>query len=552
MKLYKPRNQVSKYYSFLFTLPKLSALSAFFAASILLTVIWLQRGSLLYVANALALQLTLLIYTRLNRESAFHKLSRRIGLGLVVFLYSLAIGLVTGKWYLGVGASSSIIYAVVLGIDGTRAPRYLVGLSPALITSITWIIAAGNARQALYCALISAAFGLMDAAIYLYLSRRKVGDYPSTEWGTLFLKNWLDKRRDIERAFESISEPAIVKPRIFGLGDLYLVYTDIHYGPFANVGSGDFPEILSSAFSKRGLRAICLHGFGSHDRDLASSGESLKLAEKVLASLGEPGWEPLKLKCVRALSESGYSILLLAFDRAAIAFVSRPGKGIDDPPYYVQARAEGVLGGRGIDPILIDSHNWELGAGREEGAPPGLAEAIAGEIAKCQDEAPGEVLYRYECFVSSSPGLIKGEGCVIEIRKAGSGEGAVLVYLRGNNITPGARDEILGAVRRACGDLPAEVFTNDEHTETGTLASFVYIPIHPTPALLESIEEACRALAAKPYSAGLYYKKLEAEARVLGRGSEELKELLRKSFAESFILLTTYAFVIPWLLALLL
>lgn len=547
MKLYKPRNQVSRYYNFLFALPRPSTLLAFFSVSLLLSVMWLRRGSLPYVASALALQLTLFLYAHLNRESAFHKLSRRVGLGLAAFIYSISLGLATGKWHLGVGASSSIVYVAVLGIDGTRAARYLVGLSPALITSFIWLAATGDYIPALYCVAISAAFGAMDAAIYLYLSRRKVGGYPSTEWGTLFLKNWLDKRRDIEKAFELISEPVIVRPRLFKLGDLYLVYTDIHYGPFSNVGSGDFPEIIASGFAERGMRAVCLHGFGSHDRDLATSEQSRRLAERILASLEEPGWEPLKLKCAKAFSWSGYSVLLLGLEGAAMAFVSRPGAGIDDPPYYLQTRIEDMLNGRG-DAVLIDSHNWELILDHNEGAPPELAGAIASEISKCWDEAPGEVMYKYECFESDSPGLIKGEGCVIEIRKEGSGEGVVLIYLRGNNITPGARDEIVGAVKGVYGNILAEVFTNDEHTETGTLASFVYIPIHPTPTLLSSVERACRALINRPYDRGLYYRRLEAGARILGKGSDELKELLRKSFAESFILLITYAFVIPWLL----
>ncbi|MCY0868235.1 MAG: DUF2070 family protein [Desulfurococcus sp.] len=554
MKLYKPRTSVSKYYTVLFTLPHWRTLAALLVVLSTVLLILQGAGATPLLVNSIMLVIVLRIYGLLYPSTVFYKLKRILGLTLVVLLYTLLYDVVTKDWILAVTASSTLVIAVLQGLDGTRWWRYIIAVSPAF-TSIA--ISSLVVEEPLGLAVSRASillllFIVLDYVIYLVLSRHRVNSFSAPDLGTLYLQNWLDRKKDIERVFEALSTYEIVHPQAIYLDDLVVVYTDLHYGPFSNTGSSELPGELKKLLGRLGYTAITLHGYGFHDRNLASSRYLAEYLKRVQSMILDAGRVRLQYHgALRLSGEDNWEILMLVFDKLILAFTSRPGRGIDDPPYYVYMRFNATVKRMGLgNLILVDSHNWEKEVEHDIRALENLLEEALNQALELKKLPPVEVLSRYVCFKSKSPGLIEGDACLLEI--AGEGRGrVVLLYLRGNNMKPGLRDQLVKILRELTGADYVEVFTNDEHSETGTRATLTYVPVHESPELLRDLEEAVRELVSKPYMRGAFYSSMRFDAKVMGYSARVLEDLLKETYIESTVLLLSYAFLLPlvaWML----
>lgn len=555
MRLYRPNTAIGRYYSVLFSLPHWEILAVVFIVIAAAALISLGVNALPFLLNSLIVIVVLEAYRVLYPYTVFHKLKRIMGLSLTTLIYALIYNLVLRDWVLAVAASSTIVIAVLQGLDGTKWWRYIVAALPAgaSIAISLWLTAPVTLRGELSRAIILLLlFSLADFIIYLAMGRHRINGYRAPDLGTLFLQNWLERRKNIEEVFDKLSTHENVHPRIVFLGDLAVVYTDLHYGPFSNTGSSELPGELSSLLSKLGYTAVTLHGFGSHDRNLASSrylGEYLK---KIYTTVMDAEREELRYHgALRLRGDDGWETLTLVFDRLSIVFVSRPGKGIDDIPYNLHLHYNVVARKKGLgDVVFIDSHNWEK---QEEFHIDALAELIEETVNKAlelkKSRPSVEVLSRYKCIKTNAPGLINGDSCIIEVTGEGR-ERVILLYLRGNNMEPGLRDRLVEALRGITGADHVEVFTNDEHSETGIRSSLAYVPVHESPELVRDILEATRGLMTEPYERGAQYSSSRFDIKVMGYTASLLEKLLKDTYLEATVLLVSYAFILPLLLGL--
>lgn len=552
VKIYKPKAVVSRYYFLLFSLPKWQILVSLLVLASIIQLLILGSNAIPIVLNGVLVAIVYSLYSRLSEKSVFYKFKRVVGLSLAVVIYSALYTFFIRDILIPLVSSSTLLIVVTLGLDGTSTGRYLVASSPVIATLVLLCVMGYLKTVDIFLGL-SFIFLLIitDYLIYRFMSRRKVHSLSLPDIGTMFLQNWLDRRLTIEHAFEEMGEVKSVHPRVLQMGDLLLVYTDVHYGPFSNVGSSILPVVLQESLRKIGFsNVLTLHGLGSHDRNIVSSSHRASYVDKIIDLLINRERMALRYQGSFLARNNEWRVMGLVFDKISLLIVSRNKRGIDDLPYSIQEEYELKAKSIGLpDLVILDSHNWELD---DKPNLNGLRALLDESLVKIKEisSRPGvDVLYKYQCFHTSAPGLVDGYGCIICITGEGREE-ACLVYLRGNNMKPGVRDYIVERAKHLGTEL-IEVITNDEHTETGTRSRIIYTPVHDSPELLETIEKVSRDLANRPYNRGAWLYNTRLDVKLMGDSIELLKKELPGSVKESAILLLTYVFASPIILSIL-
>lgn len=549
-RVYKPKLEVSRYYMVLFTLPKWQYLAVALMLLGVVLIVSLKESSYPLLLNSLLVFITLSMYSRLYKETVFYKFKRRVGMALAVLVYTAVFTFLTGKSIVALVSSTTLLIVVVLGLDGTAVPRYFVAITPPLLViSLFNALGLYSVNELVKGFLSVFALMLLDAAIYAFMSRRKINGHALPDLGTLFLRNWLDKKTEIESVFEDIGEYQYVNPAILELGDLAVVYTDVHYGPFSNVGSSKLPEILGEAFRKIGFKhVIALHGLGSHDRNIVSLRYVSDYVEQLKKTYLSGEKSELKYHGAFTVENGEWRLLGVVFDKLTLIFVSRPVKGIDDLPYDIQLDTNLKAKARGLgEVIVLDSHNWELQGELDAESLVQLIERALAEVEALRRREPVDTHYKYTCFEARALGLVKGESCIVCF-SGEKREEACIVYLRGNNMKPGVRDLLLQGLEALKTNL-VEVITNDEHSETGTRAYIAYIPVHESQELLEAVKKASENLATAPSQRGVYVYTCRLNLKLLGESMSIIKKHLKGSVRESAVLILTYVFLTPLVLA---
>lgn len=540
MSTYKPKTSVSKYYSILFTLPNPVLL---IVIGILFNIVlfFLDPAYMVYAEYYVALFAVLYVYTRIT-DSVLRPVKRIAGLGLISEIYALITGLF--DWRVGLVSAVAMNTIVILGIDGTCWWRYIVPMVPSLLVLL--INSSLNSIFILFIAFVI----VLDAVFYLVMGIHKIKKYRSPDIGTMYLKNYLARRNDIEKMFEDLGEDSIVKPRLLISRDTAIIYTDLHYGPFSNIGSSMLPTLITEKLRHVFEKIIVLHGMGSHDRNLVSYNRAIAYVEKL--------YECLK-KCTRSnqyyygsfrlKGRDGWDILGIVFSDISLLFISRD-KGIDDLPYSLQldysSRAEKL--GLG-DLLLIDCHNHELET--EDMDIDALKELLDKSLDKIKElkekHHPHEVWMKAYTIKTNTPGVIGGRLTAFQI--ISGNDTVTIIYIPGNNMQPGLREKIKTIAKTKHGIKGGiEVLTNDEHAETGTRSFATYIPVLDTEELLTDVETLINKLVSeKPYS-GLTYATTYIRTRIMGKSAKELLELLKKSFPLSATLIISYIVIVPLLL----
>ena len=554
--IYKPRSVVGRYYALLFSLPKWQYLVGFFLLTYIVLISLYREYSYPYVISSIIVFIALRIYTKFNRESVFNNLKRCLGLVLVMLVYSILYTIITKNMVIAIVSSTSLFIIALLGLDGTSVSRYFM-------VSVTMLTILVSLYLLNYISLGSLYLGIallfiiiiLDIAIYMFMSRRRIDKYSLPDIGTLYLRNWLDKKTEIEKIFEESGIELPVNPRILEFNDVLVMYTDVHYGPFSNIGSSNLPELLIEHFNKLGFKnTITLHGLGGHSRNIVSSRYVREYIDKLTEMYLTTTRTPLLYHGAFTVNRDEWRILGIVFNRITLLFTSRPGIGIDDLPHEIQLEYEIKARDMGIgDIIIIDSHNWELfdEIGKEHLEKLKTTLDIALEKAKkIREREPVEVYSRFACKEAYSPGLIGNRVCILCISGADREE-ACIVYLRGNNMKPGVRDIILKEASLN-GVSYIEVITNDEHSETGTRARAVYIPIHESPELLNAIKEITISIDRSPPGKKAWLYNTRFNLKLMGQIVTELERHIKESIVETFVLLLLYVFVTPIIISLIL
>lgn len=532
-----------KYYSMLFALPRASTLLVVLILVIFISILLFRNNSVVFLSY-IGLSLAILTIYAYFSDSVFYSVKRIVGLVAISSIYALVIGFFT-NYLVGIISSAAILIVAILGLDGTSVYRYLVAVSPiiALVILMAFLGYEINYYKALFA---TAVIAILDYIVYMYLSRYKIGNYPSTKLGTLFLANWLEGRRDLEKVFEKIGKDTIINPVILKNRHLALIYTDIHYGPFNNLGSSMFPEMLDKVLRRENIIPIVLHGSGSHERDLVSYNYSIDLLNAIYKLIRSNGIEQKYYGVFQLHGNDDWVLTCLVFSSVSLIFVSRPYGGIDDLPYSIQELVDKYSTELGIGKVLvIDSHNWEKTREYNIAELEKLVKKTLEKIAEVRKGVGIIPLIRTTEVKVKSPGVIGDRVTVLEI----SGEGKprfVLLYFRANNIAPGLRNTLINAAKSVLGEnVIIEVITNDEHSETGIKPRVTYVPVQPAKTLLSAVKELLERLSESRVSTGIEAVLCGIKTRVLGDSVFSLVDLLRKAFPRSVIAILLYLFLSP-------
>ncbi len=537
-----PYSLFSKYYRFLVSLPS-SSIGVMYIIILNALVYIINRQSFIIFSSYTVAMVAIFSIYGYFFSRCFKKFKR------IIFLIALteSLAILIGIYNDLAGLVSSTMFPILIfsGIDGTSISRYSVAILPAFLILLIFY----GFSMGLLLLLIPV---LLDYLIYSIMGFHRINGYKAPMLGTLYLQNYLDRLNGIERVFDDLSLYTVINPVIiYNKYDLVMTYTDIHYGPFSNIGSSMFPSELTTRLSNLFKNIVVFHGMGSHERDLPSRRLSLRLIDEIFSALIDNekySEEKLMYHGYIRLIRDEWDLFILVFDKLAVIFLSNK-YGIDDPPYSIQLEyrdlAKRMLG---IDLIIIDCHNHEqqrpLNISKLREA---LKDALVEIKNIIQEKQPSIPHVRCVTEKINSPGIVGGKVTLVELSKENNIDRVLLLYVPGNNMEPGLRNKLRKFISEKAGiDIERiEVFTNDEHTETGIYSKIMYLPVISSKNLFDGIEKSINKIIVQDYNHGLFIKKFYTSTKILSYYYRRLVDLLRKSFKLSSTLIILYLLITP-------
>ncbi len=200
---------------------------------------------------------------------------------------------------------------------------------------------------------------------YIYvnsLSRRSRSvKGPLLEYLKGYLDSWmLDEPSYLDRLLEEGSidiktkVDAIVFPDVYP-SPLILLIPYFHFGPFKNIGSSSFPAVASSyMYSEKKLNATIFHTPSTHELDISSNNEVIKLLERI-GDFKEPDICN-KISNIVKVSYGDATAYGFKFCRNAVIFLEY--KEMEDIPHQIIQEIEKYAKEKGFENIsIIDCHN---------------------------------------------------------------------------------------------------------------------------------------------------------------------------------------------------
>jgi len=400
---------------------------------------------------------------------------------VIICLGSLAFGLVafvtgTPYNYTGLALTLSLVFAlrmlILLGISINSLPKVLIPAS--LQTLFTGILMLGLFRdgQVIFELVVSSVIFASAAVIFV-----KYVDYPmvksfgvsSLDFLQDFIAHITEGSQDMEEFFEKIGESidAPVNVLAFRRADGSLKATIItpyvHPGPMGEIGGGNLPAIVASAFSEGTV--FVPHGTAYHDFNLVTADESQKIISAARLALKRVSYSSLATRSVREVV-GNTKILGQRFGDSVFLVSTQAPTSTEDIEFAVgfTAMAEARVAGARFGAI-IDAHNCTepfataIEPGTRDSYNIIRAAANASRRLLSQPDGPLKV------GIASSPPIctrLEGMGdlgmrvAVVEV----DGQKTAYIVIDGNNMIAGLRERIIEK-------LPVddvEVMTTDTHS----------------------------------------------------------------------------------------
>jgi predicted neutral ceramidase superfamily lipid hydrolase len=279
----------------------------------------------------------------------------------------------------------------------------------------------------------------------------------------------------MERFFEGIStrgdlDVGVLCFRSADRVKLALVAASVHPGPFAELGSSDFPKKVGRALREGGAEeAMVPHAPSTHAQDIPTSSEVSRVvaAARELVGSSRPG-------AVRASPlvspRQGSTARAQVLGDCVLVLLSQAPEPTDDIDYALgeMIREEGRrLGFRHV--LVLDGHN-SFAENRGDvpfGSPEGfrlLADAKAAMGAALAAAKPGGTVRLGVChrtgFTPDRDGM-GGEGLLVAVLEA-AGSRTALALFDANNLRQGLREPLRTILEQEAGG-PGEVCTTDNH-----------------------------------------------------------------------------------------
>lgn len=315
-----------------------------------------------------------------------------------------------------------------------------------------------------------------------------------------FLEAWAAEKPDLwERLVEDRSEDAQIKTYLLAFSTDHanpaIVVSDVHPGPFANVGSSNIPFEMQRRLSDR-FKPLILHSFSSHDLNLPSR----RYVDILLKSLDN--LKPINSSnvCTEFLTETYGKVTVngIAFDGTALLTVTLAPEGMEDFPRHVGEKIRAYAAELGFsDLILVDAHNSQ-GETNSASELNDIVEASKRLLKRLRvsPKYPFKVGYSHSSELNLTFKQDVGAGGIGVLLFEVDGKRFLLVGADANNAVRGLRERLVDGVNLD-GVKVVEICTTDTHFASGKARSPLgYSPLGELTGVDEIIS-AVRALAKK-------------------------------------------------------
>ena len=321
-----------------------------------------------------------------------------------------------------------------------------------------------------------------------------------------FLTDWLEGRnRELEAYLSELGVETEIDTSDFAFRKkadnkvkAVMLVSNLHPGPFLNVGSSVMPFLFESVVKRRlGAVAMVPHGVSGHELNLVSQEQNERILGWVLSRLDASSYSGVASPVERTTNQIATATSQI-FDDCALVTMTTSPLDMEDVPSELAGRLFGLTHGRFRGLALIDAHNSLTGPAtmtpRKVGA---LQEAALGslQVSAEQELAPFKV---GAAHMKPQNFRLKegfGPGGISVIATEVLGRKFAYICVDGNNMITGLREEILKHVM-SLGIDDGEVMTTDTHMVNGVVSARLgYHPVGevaPRGPLIEHVSMVCK------------------------------------------------------------
>ncbi|UCG68707.1 MAG: DUF2070 family protein [Thermoplasmata archaeon] len=252
-----------------------------------------------------------------------------------------------------------------------------------------------------------------------------------------------------------------------------MIVPSVHPGPFGLLGGSDLPKKLTDNLKDKSKNVLVPHGSATHDLNLSSSEDKIKIAEMVRGILDKIEYSNQAGKFIRLSNHMEVCAQVLG-NGILLIHTSSPNP-TDDVEYSIgSAVREKATSATKRDILFIDAHNCaEKGSGCVYFGSKKAYELqdLTEEAAKKAQENPTEGLfagYAQKTGYETERGIGRSGIQVLVVKT--NGQKAAYILFDGNNMVMGLREEILNVVSESVDD--AEVLTTDNHAVNATIGGY--------------------------------------------------------------------------------
>ena len=280
---------------------------------------------------------------------------------------------------------------------------------------------------------------------------------------------------EMESYLRTISESATVPETTFffkrdGKKDIWFVVPNLHPGPLADIGGSNFPNLLYNEF-KDEATVLVSHGCASHDLNLISNNETVKIADAIRKSKAEEEtFEGFYSKGASTPVRSRFgsvSVLSQKFGDSLLMVTTRSPEMTEDMDYSLGRIVMGDAKAHYRHVGFVDAHNCMLKESKIIYPSTVIGnEYLSGAANAIKRMADAELLpiSAGVCQIALPFDRAHGfgdTGLIAFVVKAGDTKTAYILF-DGNNVKAGTRDVLRDAVL-AKGFDECEIMTTDSH-----------------------------------------------------------------------------------------
>lgn len=443
-----------------------------------------------------------LIYLPLMFTKLFNT-KRVLGLSLVTFATSLVAELLfyrlIGLRGLGLVVASGFVLIILSVFTSLSLSIVVSTLTPILTFTLvnTLLLNQALSHTHLINAILVEFASVTLGILFIYYidsrGRRLSGISPIAALRA-FLNTWFTgDSGSLELLFNDIgtSEAVEVKNIIFKRAKgphIAMVFPRIHFGPFDEVGSSSFIHYLDNELEPE-FKVFTFHTSGSHEHNLASSKDAMKVAhevaENIRKSLNVDGEGVLCTPYRVKLGDGWEAFTLNSKDFLATIVVNKV-QGNDDIPYQVWDLLNSDRT-RSLATMVVDAHSCK----GSKVFDPNLLKPLLDKVLDyydCAEVSSFRVGYGESRASSTCVELCDTRVKTLTINVEGKRHG--LIYIYGNNVDKNFRIKLDKILSNLTYLNDFEIITPDDHSCAASMSESPYEVVKECHGLVEAIVDS--------------------------------------------------------------